>query len=190
MKQLRTLALVLLTVFTIGLSSCSITFSGHDCARGSAPASHASASNQPPTSSIWLEGDPLNNDLLAIQKVGEQLDQAWDQRDAVAFSALFLPSGTFRFPGGTLLDGKEQIASYYQNTAFPSFDADLIHRTTPQRIQFLSPSVAVADGVVHFYHTEAQTPEERLHLTLYVSSTLVRECGKWRIAAVRLIPVS
>jgi uncharacterized protein (TIGR02246 family) len=149
----------------------------------------ASASNGTQTQ-IWQEGQQLTPDFAAIQELGQELDLAWDQRDAAHFSSLFLANGSFRFPGGTLLEGRAHIAHYYQTTAFPSFDADLIHRTNPKRIQLLSPEIAIADGLVHFIHTEAINPEDRLDLILFVSSTLVKQNGQWRIAAVRLIPVS
>ncbi len=139
---------------------------------------------------IWREGQDLNDDFAAIQQLGEELDHAWDQRDAAQFGSLFLATGSFRFPGGALLEGRDNIASYYKTTAFPSFDADLVHRTTQKRIQLLSPEIAIADGLVHFIHTEAEKPEDRLDLILFVSSTLIKENGQWRIAAVRLIPVS
>lgn len=151
------------------------------------PSDHTQTST---ASTIWLEGQAFDGDIAAIHLLGQQLDNAWDRRNADDFSALFIPSGSFRFPGGTLLEGRDRICNYYQSTAFPSFDADLIHQTTPKRIHLLDANNAIADGVVHFLHTEAERPEDRLDLVLFVSSTLVKRDGRWRIAAVRLIPVS
>ena len=139
---------------------------------------------------LWHHGDAVESDIEAIHQLGQRLDHAWDQRDADAFSSLFLSDGSFRFPGGTLLEGREVIQNYYHDHAFPSFDADLIHVTTPQRIHMLSTNQAVADGLVHFIHTTETDPEKRVDLILFVTSVVVKRHGQWRIAVVRLIPVS
>lgn len=138
---------------------------------------------------VWLEGDEVGAEIAAIQKLGDDLDHAWDQRNADAFSRLFIDSGSFRFPSGTLLEGRQHIHDHYRDVAFPSFDADLIHQTRPKRIHLLSPTTAIADGKVDFIHTQAVRPEDRLDLVLFVTSALTKTSKGWRIAAVRLIPV-
>ncbi len=136
---------------------------------------------------VWLEGEVAHSEVRSIHVLGQELDRAWDRRDAQAFASQFIEQGSFQFPNGRRLEGKAQIQSHYAEVAFPSFERDLVHQTTPMRIQLVNPTTAIGDGIVHFVHSEAVQAEDRLHLTLRVTSVVVKRHSEWKIAAVRLM---
>ena len=126
-------------------------------------------------------------EIAAIQKVRENLDAAYDRRDAAAFSDLFLEDADFQWHTGALLKDREEIRQHFAN-AFKSMPADYRHITEFQRIRFLGPDIAIGDGTVVIARAGAAS-DEKPYMKVLMTCVGSKVKGQWRIAAVRLIPI-
>lgn len=126
-------------------------------------------------------------EIAAIQKVRENLDAAYDRRDAAAFSDLFLADGDFQWHTGALLRDREEIRQHFAN-AFKSMPADFRHITEFQRLRFVGADTAIGDGTVVIARDGAAT-DEKPYMKVLMTCVGRKDKGQWRIAAVRLIPI-
>ena len=126
-------------------------------------------------------------EIAAIQKVRENLDAAYDRRDAEAFSELFVEDADFQWPSGALLRDREEIRQHFAKS-FATMRADYRHITTFARIRFLGPDVAIGDGTVVIARVGA-TENEKPYMKVLLTCIGKKERGGWRIAAARLIPI-
>ena len=126
-------------------------------------------------------------EIAAIQQVRENLDDAYNRRDAAAFSDLFLEDADFQWHNGALLPGREAIRQHFAN-AFKSMPADYLHITEFQRIRFLGADAAIGDGTVVIARAGA-AENEKPYLKVLLTCIGRKDKGQWRIAAVRLIPI-
>jgi uncharacterized protein (TIGR02246 family) len=126
-------------------------------------------------------------EIAAIQQNRANLDAAYNRRDAAALSELFLEDGDFQWHTGALLKGREEIRQYFANS-FKSMPADYRHVTEFQRIRFLGPDIAIGDGTIVIARAGAAA-DEKPYMKVLMTCVGKRENGKWRIAAVRLIPI-
>ncbi len=127
-------------------------------------------------------------EIAAIHQVREDLDAAYDRRDAEAFSSLFLEDGDFQWPTGALLRDREEIRQYFAKS-FASMPVDYRHITTFTRIRFLGPDVAIGDGTVVIARAGA-AENEKPYMKVLLTCVGKKERGQWRIAAARLIPIA
>jgi uncharacterized protein (TIGR02246 family) len=126
-------------------------------------------------------------EIAAIQEARKNLDAAYDRRDVEAFSGLFLEDADFQWPNGALLRGREEIRQYFAKS-FATMPADWRHITTFARIRFLGPDVAIGDGTLVIARAGA-AENEKPYMKVLLTSVGKKEGGRWRIAAVRLIPI-
>ncbi len=126
-------------------------------------------------------------DIAAIKQVGADLDAAYNRRDAIAFSELFLDDADFQWHTGDLLKNRKEIEQYFTNS-FKIMPADYQHITTFQRIRFLRSDLAIGDGTVVIAR-EGATVNEKPYLSVLFTGVGKKVKGQWRIAAIRLILV-
>lgn len=124
-------------------------------------------------------------DIAAIQQVRADLDAAYDKRDAVVFSELFLEDADFQWHTGDLLKDRNEIQQHFTNS-FKIMPPDYKHITTFERIRFLTPDVAIGDGTVVIAR-EGASENEKPYLKVLLTCVGKKEKGQWRISAVRLI---
>ena len=131
--------------------------------------------------------EPQTENREAIHKLAADVDAAWNERDAADLGALFTDDGDFRYHTGRSLRGRKQIEQFYASTAFPAMPTDLRHKTVPEHIRFVTDDVAIGDGSIQITHAATLDKEEEPYLSLLLTSVVVKEQGRWRIAAVRLM---
>lgn len=124
-------------------------------------------------------------DIAAIKQAAANLDAAYNRRDAVAFSDLFLKDADFQWHTGELLKDRKEIEQYFTN-AFKYMPADYRHITTFQRIRFIRPDIAIADGTVVIAR-EGAAADEKPYLSVLYTCIGKKVKGQWKIAAIRLI---
>jgi len=124
-------------------------------------------------------------DIAAIKQAAANLDAAYNRRDAVAFSEIFLKDADFQWHTGALLKDRKEIEEHFTN-AFKNMPADYRHITAFQRIRFLSPDIAVADGTVVIAR-EGAAENEKPYLSVLFTCVGKKVKGHWKIAAIRLI---
>jgi len=129
----------------------------------------------------------LDAEIAAIQQVRKELDAAYNRRDAVAFSELFLRDADFQWPDGALLKDREAIRQHFADS-FKSMPADFRHITEFGRIRFLGPDVAIGDGTVVIAR-EGAPDTEKPYMKVLLTCVGQKVKGRWRIAAARLIPI-
>jgi len=94
----------------------------------------------------------------------QELDAAWNARDAVRFSAVFAEEGNFQFPvEGVALRGRDEIQAHYANL-FATFPPDLRHVTTTGKRTSLVRHPAV-DFEVSILGTDPRPARRRLLLS-------------------------
>jgi uncharacterized protein (TIGR02246 family) len=126
-------------------------------------------------------------DIAAIKQGGTDLDAAYNQRDAKAFSEFFLDDADFQWHTGDLLKNRKEIEQYFTNS-FKNMPADYRHITTFQRIRFLTPDIAIGDGTVVIAR-EGAAENEKPILSVLFTCVVNKSNGQWRLAAVRLMLV-
>jgi uncharacterized protein (TIGR02246 family) len=126
-------------------------------------------------------------DIAAIKQGGVSLDAAYNRRDAIAFSELFLEDADFQWHTGDLLKNRKEIEQYF-TSSFKTMPADYRHITTFQRIRFMGPDFAIGDGTVVIAR-EGAAENEKPYLNVLFTCVVEKVKGQWRIAAVRLMLV-
>ena len=126
-------------------------------------------------------------DIAAIKQTAANLDAAYNLRDVVTFSGLFLEDADFQWHTGEVLKNRMEIEQYFKNW-FNNMPADYRHITTFQRIRFLSPDIAIGDGTVVIVR-EGAPENEKTVISFLLTSIGKKVKGQWKIAAVRLMIV-
>jgi uncharacterized protein (TIGR02246 family) len=124
-------------------------------------------------------------DIAAIKHASAELDAAYNQRNAVAFSELFLEDADFQWHTGEVLKDRKEIEMYFTN-AFRQMPADYRHITKFQRIRFLRSDIVIGDGTVVIAR-EGAAENDRPYLSVLFTCIGKQVKGQWRIAAIRLI---
>jgi len=129
-------------------------------------------------------------DREAAAAVVQELDAAWNARDAGRFSAVFAQEGSFQFPvEGIALHGRDEIRRHYAKQ-FPTFPPDLRHQTTIGETDAVVPGVVAVDFEVDILGTDPKTGKAHSPLVHYRGFGLgVRTDSGWRIRLARVYPV-
>ena len=127
----------------------------------------------------------------AIAAVLQELDSAWNARDAARFSAVFSQDGSFGFPGaGITLRGHEQIRGYYDKL-FAKMPSDLRHVTTMRDFEVVNPDCVAVEVQVEILGTDPKTGVTQVPLAHYGGMGLgVRTESGWRIRLARVYQVA
>ncbi len=129
-------------------------------------------------------------DREALAAVVQELDAAWNARDAARFSAVFAEEGNFQFPvEGVALRGRDEIRRHYAEQ-FATFPPDLRHVTTTRESDVIGPGVVAVDFEVDILGTDSKTGAVQTVLLHYHGLGLgVRTDSGWRIRLARVYPV-
>lgn len=132
---------------------------------------------------------PPNREVIAA--VVEELDTAWNARDAARFSAVFSQDGSFGFPlEGITLRGHEQIMGYY-DTLFATMPSDLCHVTTIRDFEIINPDLVAVEVQVEILGTDPKTGATQTPLVHYGGMGLGwRTESGWRIRLARVYRVA
>ena len=124
-------------------------------------------------------------DSVAIQQISANLDETWNNHDALAFSKLFLEDADFQWHTGDLLKNRKQIEQYFSES-FKQIPPEYRHRTTIKRLRFIGPDIAIGDGTIVVVR-EGATENEKPYLNVLFTCIGKKTDDNWRLAAVRLI---
>lgn len=132
-------------------------------------------------------GEERSADEAAVRRVNADLDEAWNRRDAAALAALFMDDADFQWPTGELLSGRQRIDEHFAAGVFKQMPVDLRHLTTIQRLRFPATDIVIGDGTIVVARENPATGEKPHFRASFTSVGLKRD-GRWRIAAVRMMP--
>jgi uncharacterized protein (TIGR02246 family) len=132
---------------------------------------------------------PGSADELAIRKLFEAYEVAWNQGNAASITDLWRPDGDILILGtGTVTRGRADIARLWEQ-AFgrrsATFSTTLVVRVSA--VRFLGPEVATADGTFDYYASASSTgpPAAQERFT----SAVTRADDRWLIAGTRVAEV-
>jgi len=130
-----------------------------------------------------------STDRQALAAVVQELDAAWNARDAARFSAVFAEDGNFQFPvEGIALRGRDEIRRHYAKQ-FATFPPDLRHVTTTAQSDVIGPGILAVDFEVDILGTDPNTGAAQALLVHYRGLGLgVRTDSGWRIRLARVYP--
>jgi len=108
----------------------------------------------------------------------------WNRADAAALAAAYVPSGDLIIPTGRVMNGPQEVASFYAS-AFAAGYRGSTGSATIDRIKFATPTVAVLDGTwsivgAHDSQGNQQQPERGVYVAV-----MTRTPAGWRILALR-----
>ena len=122
-------------------------------------------------------------DKQAIQAIGAQFMDAWNQHDAHAFAALFTENADFTNVRGTHAHGRKAVEEFHASMFATIFKGS--HQTGQLRsVRFLKPDIAIAD--IDWEMTGAATPEgaARPPRKGLLDWAMVKTDGRWQIAVM------
>ncbi len=127
----------------------------------------------------WCQdADPAGAELAALAKSAQSFVDAFNQGDAAAIAALFLPDGELVLASGELLAGQPEIKDHY--AAVFAADKESKLALEAGSVRFLTPTVATEDGTVHL-----TSPSGEVSSTDYAAVHVRQDDGSWRFASVR-----
>jgi uncharacterized protein (TIGR02246 family) len=130
-------------------------------------------------------------DADALLQLVADLDDAWNNRDARAFAALFEEDADFQFHTGLCVPGRAAIEGFWAEEVFAFLSEPMRHVTTPRRIRFVTDDVAIGDGQLTIAHVAEEQEQQHVHLQTEGTMLAVRRDDGWRISAIRLmVPVA
>ncbi len=122
---------------------------------------------------------PGNGDeKAAIARNAEAFVEAFPKGDAEALAAFWTADGDYTDEAGRCLKGREAIAKAFRELFAENKDLKL--RIESESFRFLTPDVAVEDGVSAVIQPEG-TPPNRARYTI----VHVKKDGKWQLSNVR-----
>lgn len=148
------------------------------------PASPGAQAAAPPVVPPVAEdaGSLPDADLELLAKTAERFVEAYNQRDAAAIAALFLPLGELVSSNGDTYSGRDEIEAHYAEI-FADEMAPLV-ALEAESVRLVAPGVVVEDGVVHL-----STSDDEPTISVAYSVTHAKQPdGSWLIATNRNQP--
>lgn len=131
-----------------------------------------------------IGADSHGQDTTEIRSLIAEFTGAWQKSDAHALSMFWVVDGDFINPDGMFMTGRDQIAGFYSQ-AFSLGYAGTSASATVDKVRFLSPSLAIVDGVFEISGRAGQggvaLPPEKGRYTALVT----RRDGRWWIVSNR-----
>jgi len=124
-------------------------------------------------------------DQQAVFQLTKELDKRWNQRDPSAFANLFEEDADFRFYKGAWVKGKDAIKTFWGGEVFPGMPASVKHLILVKRVRFVSPELAIGDGVLRFI--DLSEGQEQIQAEREGTLIAIIKNGRWCISAVRLV---
>jgi uncharacterized protein (TIGR02246 family) len=123
-----------------------------------------------------IEGDP--QDKAAIQRNGEAFVEAFHKGDARALASFWTPNGDYTDETGRHLKGRQAIEKAFEQ--YFAENKGLKLRIDSQSLRFVTPNVAVEEGVTEVISPQGGPPSRDRYSIVHVK----RE-GQWRLASVQ-----
>jgi len=118
------------------------------------------------------------DDESAIRKTGQSFVEAYDRGDASAIAALFTADAEYIDATGNVSQGREAIADVFKECFASKAGGQMeIHIHS---IRFLSPTVAIEDGMTAVTFDEDDEPSDISYSAIHVKAD-----GAWLTASVR-----
>ncbi|MFO0801873.1 MAG: SgcJ/EcaC family oxidoreductase [Gemmataceae bacterium] len=122
--------------------------------------------------------DPAEEPIL---KSADAFVQAFNKGDAKALAAFWTEKGTFTDATGDKSVGREAIEKEFAELFAENKGVQL--RIEVEDIKFLSPDVAVEEGVSSLLHADGMPPSESRYTNIHV-----KKDGKWLLDSVKVSP--
>ena len=124
------------------------------------------------------------------EKLVEDFDQAWNERDAEALAALFTEDADFQFYYGHMVRGRKRIKSYYQDKVFPFLPENMRHLTHSYKTRQLGEGILISDGKVDLILVDENGEQIEVKRRIRVTTVTIEDKDQLKFAAVRImIPV-
>jgi uncharacterized protein (TIGR02246 family) len=130
-----------------------------------------------------LADDEHKEDKDAIAKSGEDFVAAFDKGDARALAAFWAPDGDHTDQSGHTVKGREAIERGFEQL-FAENKGLRLHIDS-ESLKFITPDVAVEDGVSEVIPADGQPPSRTRYTIVHV-----KKDGKWLVSSVRNAPVT
>jgi uncharacterized protein (TIGR02246 family) len=133
---------------------------------------------------------PASSDREAAAAIMQEVDMAWNARDAARFSAVFVEDGNFQFPvEGIALRGRDEIRRHYAKL-FATVPPDLRHVSTIGEIDAIGPGILAVAVQVDILAIDPKTGAAQTLLHYDGLGLGVRTDPGWRIRLACLYPVA
>lgn len=129
-----------------------------------------------------------SEDLAALQRYADEVDAAWNARDAAALSARYSSDATLGLErSGVRASGREEIHRYFSQS-LQAVPPGVLHRTVVRRATPLGQALCLTDNAVTLVRAGADGRFETLN-TFSTLTVLQRQgaAAGWDIVAVRAI---
>lgn len=124
------------------------------------------------------DDDPAAADLAALEKSATSFVKAFNDADAEALVALFLPNGELVLGSGELLSGRAEIEDHYAGVF--TDDKETKGAMETHSVRFVTPSLAIEDGAFHL-----TAPSGEVSSGDYTAVSVKQDDGSWLLASVR-----
>ncbi len=130
-------------------------------------------------------GDSNSSDLESIRQLMTQdMTAAWEKNDKSWISSNYLEDADVAFPSGSLFSGRENLpVSGADVPTGRKFHAEI------QSLRFISPDVALVNNQAHFTGGTNEQGQPIADLRDAGTFILKKTEGKWKIAALRVLPM-
>lgn len=145
------------------------------------PAAQPAAPPAAPPAAEDAESLP-DADLELLGKAAERFVEAFNQKDAAAIAALFLPLGEIVGSSGETYSGRESIEEHYAEV-FADEKAPLVDLEADS-VRLVAPGVVIEDGVIHLTTSD----DEPVASVAYSVTHSKQPDGSWLIATSRNQP--
>src|SRR5438876_7380369 len=120
-------------------------------------------------------------DKATIGKRAEAYVEAFHKGDAKALAAFWAPDGDYTTQTGRYMKGREAIEKAFDE--FFKEHKDLKLRIDSDSIRFVSPDVAIEDGVTSVIPPDASPPSRARYTIVHV-----KKDGEWQMSSIRDAP--
>src|SRR5262245_49633594 len=125
------------------------------------------------------KADPA--DATALVKNAEAFVEAFHAGDAKTLAAFWVPDGEYTDMSGRRLNGREDIEKAFQ--ALFAANKGLKVRIEGESLRFLTPDVAVEEGVSFVLRPDGSPPSRARYTNVHV-----KKDGKWLLGSVKDAP--
>jgi uncharacterized protein (TIGR02246 family) len=131
------------------------------------------------TSAAEVAQEGMDETLVSLGEVAGRFVAAFNDKNAEAIAALFIPTGTIIDTNGGTLSGRQVIGDYYHDL-FAGEQAPLIALEASEA-RLIAPGIAVEEGVVHLTVAD----DEPIRSVSYTVTHVKQADGSWLMASSR-----
>lgn len=144
-----------------------------------AGAETATSPEQPLNPAATTEVPAADDSIEKLGLAAERFVAAFNERDAAAIAALFMPRGEIHGRDGTMISGRDEIEAFYAGIFADESAPEIALEASS--VQLVSPEMAIEDGVIHFTYPG----DEPVRSISYSATQLRQPDGSWLTAISR-----